>query len=110
MPFLRLLFVLLLSLAVDGAAPTLWAAEAEIDEMEEAAHRGWRGRAVRPGDAPAVPRTARAAVAADRRPAPVPVPPRRPDSPRTAVKQPPLADDSPATPEDHSPSPAIRLD
>lgn len=101
MRVLKLLFVLLLSLAVDGAGPTVSAVEAEIDEMEEAAHRGWRGPAARPGDAPVTPRTARAAVSVERRPPPVRVAPRRPAAPRTTVKQPPSTGDSPGTPEDH---------
>ncbi|HXG17350.1 MAG TPA: hypothetical protein VNK50_13965, partial [Calidithermus sp.] len=65
MRVLKLLFVLLLSLAVDGAGPTLPALEAELDEIEEAAHRGWRGPAGRPPDVPAPPRTAVRAAAAE---------------------------------------------
>jgi hypothetical protein len=101
MRLLRILFVLLLSLAVDGAGPTVSAVEAEIDGMEEAAHRGWPGWAIRPGDAPAAPRAALTAASVERRSSPAPVARRRAATPRTTPKQPPRTADSSAAAEDH---------
>lgn len=100
MTFVRLLFVLFLSFAVDGPGPLVGEPFAEAEEAKEVAHRS-RQRSVRPEQAPAPRAPVHVAPAVERHRLIARTAPRRRAAEHRIRKAPSLIAEPSAAPEDH---------